>query len=86
MGDPHDQGRGGELAEQADFADALAQMGHFIEEVSQTEPIHSALGYLTPAEFEAAWRESQPVVHLPSQRPKSVQLQGSTSPAMIEQR
>ncbi|MDH7506152.1 MAG: integrase core domain-containing protein, partial [Candidatus Acetothermia bacterium] len=49
-----------ELAEYADFADALAQMGHFIEEVYQKKRIHSALGYLTPVEFEAAWQESQP--------------------------
>ena len=45
------------LAEYEDFADALAQIGHFIDDVYRTKRIHSALGYLTPAEYEAAWRE-----------------------------
>jgi len=43
------------LADYEDFADALAQIGHFIDDVYRTKRIHSALGYLTPAEFEAAW-------------------------------
>jgi len=46
------------LADYVDFADAYARIGHFIEDVYQTKRIHSALGYLTPAEFEVAyWAE-----------------------------
>jgi putative transposase len=46
------------LADYVDFADAYHRIGHFIEEVYQTKRIHSALGYLTPVEFEAAyWAE-----------------------------
>ena len=45
-----------DLAEYSDFAEALTQIGHFIDDVYRTKRIHSALGYLTPAEFEAAWR------------------------------
>jgi putative transposase len=46
-------------AEYHDFADASAQIGQFIDDVYRTKRIHSALGYLTPAEFEAAWRQEQ---------------------------
>ncbi len=44
-----------DLAEYRDFADAHAQIGRFMEDVYRTKRIHSALGYLTPAEFEEAW-------------------------------
>lgn len=51
------------LSEYLDFADATCQIGHFIEDVYMTKRIHSALGYLTPAEFELAYRlaQTQPV-------------------------
>lgn len=44
-----------DLSEYRDFTDAHAQIGRFIDDVYRTKRIHSALGYLTPAEFEAAW-------------------------------
>ena len=44
------------LTEYRDFADAYAQIGRFLDEVYQRKRIHSALGYLTPAEFEDAWQ------------------------------
>ncbi len=47
------------LADYCDFDDALAQIGHFIDDVYRAKRIHSALGYLTPAEFEAAWLQEQ---------------------------
>ena len=48
-----------ELTEYADFADALRQLGRFLDDVYNRKRIHSALGYLTPAEFEQQWREQQ---------------------------
>ncbi len=47
------------LTEYRDFEDALAQIGHFIDDVYLTKRIHSSLGYLTPAEFEAQWHMKQ---------------------------
>ena len=49
-----------DLSDYNDFADARRQIGRFIENVYMTKRIHSALGYLTPVEFEAAWRLAQP--------------------------
>jgi transposase InsO family protein len=48
-----------DLSEYQDFADAERQLGRFLDDVYMTKRIHSALGYLTPVEFEAAWRLSQ---------------------------
>jgi putative transposase len=48
-----------DLSEYVDLDDARSQIGCFIEDVYMTKRIHSALGYLTPAEFEAAWRLTQ---------------------------
>lgn len=44
-----------DLSEYRDFPDARQQIGHFIEDVYNRKRIHSALGYLTPVEFELAW-------------------------------
>src|SRR5262249_42312518 len=44
------------LNDYRDLADARAQIGRFIDEVYLSKRIHSSLGYLTPAEFEAQWR------------------------------
>jgi putative transposase len=38
-----------------DFDDAFGQLAHWLEVEYMTERIHSSLGYLTPAEFEAAY-------------------------------
>jgi transposase InsO family protein len=41
------------LNEYADYQEAYRRIGHFLDQVYMTKRIHSALGYLTPAEFEA---------------------------------
>ena len=77
------------LADYVDFEDAYASIRHFIEDVYQTKRIHSALNYLTPAEYEAAyWAEKgaslpmvfghqlageQPISQVPSPRPSHSQ-------------
>jgi putative transposase len=43
-----------------DFDDAERQLTHWLEVEYMTERVHSALGYLTPAEFEARVDFSQP--------------------------
>jgi transposase InsO family protein len=48
-----------DLSEYRDFDEALVQIGRFIDDVYRTKRILSALGYLTPAEFEAAWQARQ---------------------------
>src|SRR5262245_33299166 len=50
-----------ELSDYQDYDDALRQLGRFLDAVYNVKRIHSALGYLTPAEFEQQWRSKQPV-------------------------
>jgi putative transposase len=51
-----------DLSDYGDLADARRQIGRFIDAVYNDKRIHSALGYLTPMEFEDLWRaqRSQP--------------------------
>jgi len=48
------------LSDYLDFADARRQMTRFLDDVYNVKRIHSALGYLTPQEFEQQWRSQQP--------------------------
>lgn len=51
-----------DYTEYRDFDDAWVQLEHWLEVEYMTERIHSALGYLTPAEFEAMAVTTQSVV------------------------
>ena len=46
-----------DLSEYLDYHDAYHQIGRFLDDVYMHKRIHSSLGYLTPAEFEAQRRE-----------------------------
>jgi len=48
-----------DLSEYFNFSDAAQQIGHFIEVIYNTKRIHSSLGYLSPTEFELAYRLAQ---------------------------
>jgi putative transposase len=45
--------RGAYHSEYRDLEDARASIGQFLEKVYNQKRLHSALGYLPPAEFEA---------------------------------
>jgi putative transposase len=48
-----------DLTEYLNYTDAMQQLGRFLDEVYMHKRIHSALGYLTPAEFESQWRRQE---------------------------
>ena len=50
-----------DLSDYRDFHDARAHIGRFLDDVYTCKRIHSALGYLTPAEFEAQWVQQRTV-------------------------
>jgi putative transposase len=48
-----------QLTEYHDYHDARRQLDRFLDRVYNRKRIHSALGYLTPAEFETQWRPQE---------------------------
>lgn len=57
------------LHEYVDFADAYEHLERFIEVVYLHKRVHSALGYLPPAEFEAQWQATMLAAEEPGGRP-----------------
>jgi transposase InsO family protein len=50
------------------FAEAEANLGRFIEEVYNLKRLHSSLGYVAPAEFEARFTSTEPKLTLTTVR------------------
>jgi putative transposase len=50
------------LSEYRDYYDARKRIGHFLDDVYQHKRIHSALGYLTPAEYEEKYRARAQII------------------------
>jgi transposase InsO family protein len=48
-----------DLTEYEDLPGASRQLGRFLDQVYNTKRIHSALGYLTPREFEQQWLDAR---------------------------
>ncbi len=48
-----------EWSEYRDYADTYRQIGRFLDQVYMRKRIHSALGYLTPVEFDQQWLRQQ---------------------------
>jgi putative transposase len=48
-----------DLSDYQDFDDARRQITRFLDAVYNVKRIHSALGYLTPLEFEEQWRRQR---------------------------
>ncbi len=50
------------MSEYLDYHNACRQLGRFLDDVYMHKRIHSSLGYLTPAEFEAQWLEEHTLI------------------------
>lgn len=55
-----------DLSDYNNFSDAYYQIKVFIQDVYLTKRIHSSLGYLTPSEFEDAYRSSSSTLTIQS--------------------
>jgi len=53
-----------DLSEYTDFHEAYQRIGRFVDNVYSRKRVHSALDYLTPAEFEPIWLLQQPALVL----------------------
>jgi putative transposase len=49
------------LSEYRNYQEVYERIGEFLDDVYMHKRIHSALGYLTPVEFETQWQATQTI-------------------------
>jgi transposase InsO family protein len=69
------------LNEYRDLAEARRRIGVFLEQAYNQQRLHSALGYVPPAEFEAAWHAAQEEKSAPVLRPSALLTRDPVAPA-----
>jgi putative transposase len=65
------------LSDYQSFEQVIAHIPHFIDQIYNTRRLHSALDYLTPADFEQKWSVAAACIAWPPNRPVSRAMQNA---------